>query len=719
MTSAQIVNGAPMTIALGTQDLSTETVTPTPEQIPQHLPLIYLYAQQGPLTTELVTGADLTNMYGTDSFDLRKQWANHATVLANTVNAAGNAIQVQRLQPADAAPPATLRLYLDVLAATIPQYQRNSDGSFVTDTSGNPVPVTGSTTTAAGYVAKWVVKQINYTTTDGVTTNDFGSATIVAGDLTYAGATGTSQRYPIMDLMVPSFGSYGNSNGIRLWAPTTQSSTPVNPNYLEDDMVYPFRIACVQQSSATGTAAVVATLDGEQYLDFTFKPNVIDLDTDSQISLGDIFIPAWQDLNDPSGIADQFGPFGQLAIYNSNIATLVGMFYTAEYAVNSQLGTFTDFTGAAGEQWLFNFVGATSSQGAPYSTFQLNTSDTDAAYLSQASNLYAAGGTDGTMTDTLFAGLVTDAIAAYADVTNPVMDMVGHPESIFWDSGFPLATKQALAQFISQRKDLFVALSTFSTLSPILTASEESSMAVALKSYLQQFPESDYYGTPTMRGMIVPGSGTLTGSLYSGMSDTVNTDLPLTIELAQKSATYMGAGNGKWKAGYAFDTVPGSEIDLFSNINVTFWPATVRNTDWTNGMVGVELYGRRQAYFPALKTIYDNDTSVLNSFFNAVAICYLEKIGDMARRTFSGVTSMTNAQLITAVNKYVTNAVNGIFDNRFVITPVTTISGGDAQRGYSWTLVIQAYMPNMKTVATVSIQSYRLDSLTSSTSSGS
>jgi hypothetical protein len=708
MTSAQIVNGAPMTIMRGTQDLSTEQVTPTPEQIPQHLPLIYLYAQQGPLTTELVSGADLTNMYGSDTFDLRKKWANHATVLASTVNAQGNAIQVKRMQPADAAPPATLRLYLDVLPAQITQYQRNSDGSFKTDGSGNPVPVTGSTTTAAGYVAKWVVEQVTETTTDGVTTDDFGSAEIVAGDLTYTGASGTSQRYPIMDLRVPSFGAYGNLNGIRLWAPTTQSSTPINSNYLETDGVYPFRIACARKSAATGTSSVVSTINGQQYLDFTFKPNMIDLDTDSQISLGDIFIPAWQALNQTSGAADQYGPFGQLSIYNANIATLLGMFYAAEYAVNSQLGSFSDFSGAADELWKFNFVGGTTSQGAPYSTFTINTSANDAAYLSQASTLYAAGGTDGTMSDTLFAGLVTDAIAAYADPTNPVMDMVGSPESIFWDSGFPLTTKQALAQFISQRKDTFVVLSTFSTLSPILTASEESSMAVALKSYLQQFPESDYFGTPCMRGMIVPGSGTLTGSLYNGP---VTANLPLTIELASKAAAYMGAGNGKWKSGFAFDSVPGSEINLFSNINVTFWPATVRNTDWTNGMVGVELYQRRQAYFPALKTIYDNDTSVLNSFFNAFAICYLEKIGDMARRTFSGITSLTNAQLITNVNKYVTNAVNGIFDNRFVITPNCQITGGDAQRGYSWTLVIEIFAPSMKTVATLEIQSYRLDSL--------
>jgi hypothetical protein len=396
-----------------------------------------------------------------------------------------------------------------------------------------------------------------------------------------------------------------------------------------------------------------------------------------------------------------FGPFGQIHVYDNNVATLIAEFYAAEVPAINQ---YSDFTGAVGEEWLFNFVSGISSKGAPYSTFQINSADADAAYLSESSTLWASGGTDGTMNDTLFAGLVADFMAVYADTNNPVMDMVTSPESIFWDSGFPLTAKKAIAQFISQRPDTFVALSTFSTLSPPLTQAEESSMAVALKAYLQQFPESDYFGTPTMRGMIVPGSGTLTGSQYTK-------PLPLTIELASKAAAYMGAGNGKWKSGFAFDSTPGSEIDLFSDINVTFWPSTVRNTDWSNGMVGVEAFERRKAYFPALKTIYDNDTSVLNSFFNAMAICRLEKIGDKARRTFSGITSMTNAQLIKNINAFVNKSVAGIFDGRFTIVPTTTITGADLQRGFSWKLVIAIYAPNMKTVGTLAIQSYRLDSL--------
>ena len=70
--------------------------------------------------------------------------------MASTVNAKGNAIQVRRMQPADANPPASLRLWLDVLPTKIQQYERNTDGSFKTDGSGMKVPITGNGATLPG-----------------------------------------------------------------------------------------------------------------------------------------------------------------------------------------------------------------------------------------------------------------------------------------------------------------------------------------------------------------------------------------------------------------------------------------------------------------------------------------------------------------------------------------------------------------------------------------
>ena len=99
----------------------------------------------------------------------------------------------------------------------------------------------------------------------------------------------------------------------------------------------------------------------------------------------------------------------------------------------------------------------------------------------------------------------------------------------------------------------------------------------------------------------------------------------------------MGAGHGRWKTGYNFDGAPGSVVDNMFGVNVTWVPASVRNRNWDVGLNFVLNYDRRSLFFPALKTVYTDDTSVLNSYFTAMAICYLNKVAHSAWREFSGV----------------------------------------------------------------------------------
>jgi hypothetical protein len=691
--TATIVNAAPMSRMLGVQDLSTRQLVPEPEALPTHLPKIYIYAQKGPTDPQLVSGVDMTNLYGVDSFDLRKPWATHATVLAQLINAQGNAIMMQRVVPQDAAPPASITLYLDVLPTAIPVYKRNSDGSYVVDNNGSPVP-TG--TTVNGYVVKWVVDKVKY---DNNGNSLFGQAQILPGDQT--DGTTQSNRYPIMDLEVSSFGSYGNNVGLRLYAPTVASNSPIDARPITDELVYPFRMACITRPNAATTPTIVATNYNEQYVNVTFKPNVIDKNTDSLMSVHDVFIQSYQDLNNPANATPQYGPFGKIHVYDNNVSTLVKEFYTAE---KPYIDGFSDFTGASNEEYVFNMLSGVSSTNVPYTSFHVISGTTNSVRLTENSNIFAQGGSDGTMNETLFGALVANLVTEYSDPNSPLQDMAKYPESIIYDSGFPLATKYALAAFISERKDTAVVLSTHDVTGPQLSASQESSLAIALRTRLQMYPESEFYGTATMRGMIVGRSGKLLNSQYTK-------PLPLTLEIATKAARYMGASNGIWKAGFNFDSAPNSQVTMFTDVNVTFTPAVVRNKDWANGLVWVDSFDRRSLYFPALKTVYDNDTSVLNSFFTMMCCVELEKVGERARRQFSGESSLTNGQLVERVNEFVTNSTLNRFDGRFVIVPNTYFTAADIARGYSWSLAIKIYAPNMKTVQTLTIQAFRISDL--------
>ena len=692
--SSTIINAAPMGNLLGTQDLSTRVLPPIPEVLPTHLPKIYCYAQKGPVTPQLVSGADMVNMYGSDSFDLRKSYATHATVLANLVNAQGNAIMFERVEPADAAPPANIRLYLDVLPTMVPVYQRNSDGSYKVDV--NNVPLLASpAATVAGFSVMWKAAPVPV---DNQGNSLFGAGEPIPGTQTDASTHAQSTMYPIMDLVVSNFGAYGNNIGLQMYAPTSMSSAPLDPRLITDAQAYPFRMACVSRPDSATSPSTVVTQSAEQYVNVTFKPNTIDKNFDTLVGISDVFIQAYSNLNTP-GYLPVYGPFGQVHVYDGFVATLLAEFYAAETPYFSATGS--DFLGIANEEYVFNMISGVSSTNIPYTSFVV-LNGSGSIKFTPNTTVYAVGGSDGTMNETLFGGLVANLVTAYADPTSVLQDTAKYPESILWDSGFPLATKYAMTSFISIRKDTALVLSTHDVTGPVLSASEESSLAIALRTHIQMFPESDYFGTPALRAMIVGRSGTLVNSQYTK-------PLPIALELATKAATYMGAGNGHWKAGSSFDRAPNNNVTMFININVTFTPDSVRNTDWSNGLVWAESFDRSKNYWPALKTVYDNDTSVLTSFFTMMCVVELEKVGERARRQYSGASDLTNAQLAEKVNGFINDNVKDRFDGRYVIIPDTYFTAADVARGYSWSCSINLYSPNMKTVQTLSITAYRID----------
>lgn len=694
---AQLQNAAPYVNLEGIQDSSPATPQIVAEQLPSHLPKFYLYTQKGdPSKDELVIGDSANQIFGQLSFDLRSKYASHATVGAAAAMANANQIVVRRLKPADAPKPAAVRLSLDVLGpVAVPVYLRNSDGSYQLD--DNNQPKQDGSKTVQGYKVKFVLDPIGV---DSEGNDLFGQGTQTAGDQTDAATSTQSKKYPIWDIDASSFGEWGNNNAVRFYAPTQVSPIPLDSRILTDEKVYPFRMAFASRPDSASSTAVIPTTSGDQYVDVCFVPGVIDKNTDAQLYVGANVPSAWQTINNPS-FPNSYGPFGRFHSYDAEIATLVEAFYSAEQPF---IDGFSDFTGAADEQNLFNFVGGVSSQNVPYHSYVFNTTDANAVRLTENTNIFALDGGDGTMTAASFDSDVGNAIQEYADPNNVIQDTAAHPESIFYDTGYTLATKKKLASFIAVRKDTFLVLATHDVSGPQLSASQESSVALSLKTMVSLYPESEVYGTPVVRAMIVGRSGTFVGSQWTK-------PLPLSIEVLIKSCQYMGAGNGKWKGTKNFDRAPGSVVQYFSGINVTFTPYTQRAKDWATGLVWVQSYSRKAYFFPALKTVYNDDTSVLNSYFTALICCELEKVAERSWREFSGESSLTDAQLCAAVDDFISAAVLGRFDGRVVIEPKTTVTGRDAVNGFSWTTVINVYANNMKTIGTVTINTLRMSQL--------
>lgn len=705
-------SATPTTVMLGIQDKSTRPKAVERSAVPTHLPKIYIYAKKGPLSPQLLAAENRASMYGAESFDPTYPWCNHQTVFSNIIGAEGNAQMIERLIPADAGPKANFTLWLDVLATNVPVYQRAADGTYVLDAvTGQPKQITGADNTVPGFQCKWVITHITTGSATDADSDLFGKEASKSGDQT--DGTATSTRYPVLQFWASSPGAYANNAGFRLWAPTVNSTSPVNSKLLNKLKAFPFRMAAIGRTDATSTPTVQQLMSGDAAMEFVVKQGAKNPFTDGQISLGDLFGSAWQSVG-VAGFDDVFADLGNLHIYQNNIETLLTQFYGAEQAyitAHAAAASGSDFSvGQTDGKYAFNFLTGQSSSAAPYHTFVINSEDDDAVVLSESTNLFAAGGSDGTMSNANFASLVKTAVLRYANKSDPLQDMAKWPESVIYDSGFPLDVKKALCSFISTRKDTFVFLSTYDVDGPELSHSDEAALGLALHSTLALYPESSYFGTGVVRGLIMGRYGKLQSSTYTGK-------LPLLAEIASKCSKMMGAANGLWKASALFDKGESNIIELFNaaTLNVNFTPAEQRNTDWANGLNYPVSFSHDQMYLPALKTAYSEDTSVLTSLFTALACVDLQKVGAEAHRRFSGVVSLTDDQLVEAINKFVNESVKGRYAGLVKVVPVTTITDGDKQRGYSWTLAINVYANNSKTVQTLSVVANRMSDLTSST----
>lgn len=695
-----IVNGAPGVVDYGVLDASTANYVRAPEQLPQHLPKYFIFAKKGPSIRDarpeqLLAGNDRLLMYGAETFDENSKYFNHQTMFANGVDAEGNAAMYVRLLAPDAGPKPTIRIYLDVLPTQIDLYQRNSDGSIKTTIAGDPI-VVGQ---APGYRVKFVTE--HFTTLDEA--QQFGAAVIQPGDQTDAAGT-QSQRYPIFEQEHSFYGEDGNLAGIRLWAQTTANVSTLPTKLMAREKVYPFSYAVVRKDAKTGTASTVETVFGEQAITVVFKPNVVDPISTKRIYFGEQALNAYQSLTDPK-YAPLYGEFGRQKIYQDNIDLLLAKFQAAEVPF---LTDTSDFTADPADMYLFNFVTGTDSSNVPYQSF-IFADGPGAVRFSSSTNVYAAGGTDGTMDHQTHANLVSEYMQRYANPSDELNDIAYHVESHIYDSGFPLETKYDLINFIANRHDTFVHLSPNEFGQPPLSPSEEYSVASALQSRLEMHPESVYFGTPVFRGMIMGSTGSIRGAARLDK-------YPVGYEVGRKSARYMGASNGAWKSGANPDGYPGHILEYMFDLSNPWTPDDVRNRNWDAGLNWIERFDRSSFNFPAMKTVYGDDTSVLTGYLTACAIIQLNKVVRQVQRMFSGTEGLTPAQFTQRVNDAVVEKVKGRFDGRYIITPKAYFTSLDQVRNYSWTLPVDIGAPGMKTVMTTYTVARRIEEMLASSS---
>lgn len=677
-----IKNASPQAYLLGIRDESGRGELLQPEMLPTHLPHVFIFGERGPSEPVIGVGDALVRTFGRNSLEYRTPYANHQTVLLNTLNERANLTMVQRLKPHDAAPPATLCFYLDVMTEELDEYERRADGSYVLDELGKPKP-TGEK--ISGIVGKWTV---------GALPNPevLGDQDIMPGTMVNT-AGEQSELYPMWEFQVSDFGKYGNLLGVRLWAPSTKSSIPVDEDVITDQLAYLYRLQFVERPDEKSTAKIVQSKFGEQFLDFSLKEGVVNRRVDMDLFADEVILQGYHEPENPG--VPLFGPFGAMHVYYDHLEKLLG-------DISANEVPFGNFPNTDDPKHMINILSGEDYLGNPYHTYKVLGPVDGGVLFTEHSTHYASGGSDGTMTLATFDQLVKEQLQDYGDLEVNFLNTAVYPHSVFYDTGFSIDTKKAMLTPIGRRKDVYCVMSTQDVSDRQNTVAEESSMAVALRAAARMYPESEVYGTSTCRAIVIGQSGYLANSKYKGL-------LPLTIEFAAKCAEYMGASNGFWDSVSKPDLAPGNQLRLFrsDSVNAPFKPASVRNRDWDNGLVWAQSFDRRSLFFPGFQTVYDDDTSVLNSAMNMIIAVELEKVAERTWRELTGISSLTADQFLDRSDRLIAEKVANRFDNRVIVVPETYYTSMDDQRGYSWSCNIHMYANNMKTVGTFTIVAHR------------
>lgn len=696
-----IFNAAPMPYLRGIRDASRGVNVRDPEQLPTHLPHFYIYAEKGPTEPTYCADGSASTIFGQKTFDPRYGYFNHQTICAQEVSGEGNGIFLQRVIPSDAGPKARILLSADIVDDLIPQYQRDVNGKFLLDSGGNKIQISGGGATAPGNRIKWIVNSW----APGGNIEDFGEVSSRVGSMTNSDSD-QSTIYPILELEVNFVGAYGNNIAIRITAPNSESDIPLSTDAVAAIKSYIYRLVVLTRESPELSPNVMATIGeenaGDQFVSFCFNPDGIDTRRDIDYTWNDRIIDAYEDMTAPGQETPIYGPFGRQHLYRANLDVVLA----AIGALEAPKGTLPDNVISPTSEYLYSvnpFTG-TNYDGIPYYTLLVEGPSSGGQRFSDSSQVYAAGGSDGTMNDGAFDLLVRNELLNYGYGEWPMLNWAKYPVSAYYDTGFELDTKLAMCIPLSRRKDLAIIISTHIAGEPQLTPSEESSMAMSLNNMLRNYPESTLYGTGVVRGLIVGHSGKLIGSKYRDF-------LPLTIELARKFAAYMGAGNGFWRSTAAFDVTPNNQMNRFSHVNVRWKPETQRYRDWDNGLIWIEDYDRRAKFFPAIQTVYSDDTSVLNAAANMWIAVDLQKVALRSWRDLTGNSKWSDEQFLERSNELIAEDTRGKYDERAVIVPHTFYSSADKRRNYSWSCEIDMYTNSLKSAGSFTIVAKQLRDL--------
>lgn len=294
-------NASPEYLLLGANDKSTRALPVERDAVPQHVPMIFTFAQKGGLDKFLATGAGSIAKYGAETFNPDGPYFKHTTRLAKDMYGEANACMHKRLIPTDAGAPASAVLYIDVLQA--------SEALTIRDAQGAPT----------GNLAATESNVINFSyVVEEMPTGVIGTAVTKPGYLAGTDAAGnavTSTLYPIMEFKAVAPGAYYNNIGFSI---ESLLSDAIDPNIASLYKALTYKLALHTRTGPNAAPTVMSSLFGETSVLCSLKAGVKDPVTGLKKDITSVFKDNWFNEIDPLKPI-VYNDYEDIHVYDANI----------------------------------------------------------------------------------------------------------------------------------------------------------------------------------------------------------------------------------------------------------------------------------------------------------------------------------------------------------------------------------------------------------------
>lgn len=701
MSSTVSVNSSlPRTNFRGIKDESAVNLSTPVERLPIRLPLFFSFAPWGEVgKARYVDSAMLQKFYGAEITNpMSKFWTHQSQFIRSTAEAGGKFLFL-RLLPSGAEQ-ASARLQLDVLKTQIPVYERNLDGTYALDQSGNKIP-TGET--VEGHRLQWRMVAIPTVASDPNAylngfdevgqiidkVSTFGQGVKTVGHLVDATSGETSTLIPVSDILARFYGEKGRLYGFRMSAPTVRSTDPADPEYMEELGSFLYRFQAVVRPSTASSGVIRRTLSSDAYVDFSFKRGAVDIKRSIDYYAPNR-VPQSYESKDLTKFVD-FSPFEKMHVYDTYLNELLTDIVAAE----------TAYTGdTIADKHLINLLTGVDANGVPYHTFVVEGPAQGGLVFNESASHFMIGGADGQMGPEAYNTQVSDMLDTLAENPVPFGDIARMPYDSVWDSGFPVDVKLKFANFHNLRPDVIPHVCTQDVSEPLNSRSKDSSVAVTLRSHFRSMQESSEFATKATRFFLMGNAGYLIDDLNQNL-------VPFLEDLCIRSVSYMGAEDGSMTNAEIFGRGEDNVIVRYRDHNGGGGQPGDKNLDWQNGLNFTEWFDMSRVFWPSLQSIYEDHTSILHSYLNVCIACNLTRIGHIVWRELAGDDRLTDEEFLDEVVKKVTEKTTGKYDGRVIVTPNAYYTQADEARGFSWHLDIEMQGDNIRGVQNLAIISQR------------